>query len=403
MSRPVHHLRILFVGMAQSVHLARWMQQLEGTGWDLHLMPWEWPSLLHPLMPNLTLHGVGWFRPSGLPDSMRTPMPWWLPEEGSFRAHQLMSRLNPRRLSAPRQLAAAIDRIGPDIVHTLEMQHSGYMMSDALPFIRRRHSPRWIYSSWGSDLYYFGKMPEHAARIRRVLSRCDALMTDCQRDVTLARDFGFRGECLGLFPGPGGYRIADMRAMGCSAPASSRRVIMVKGQEHWAGRALTALAAIERCAEMLKDYEIVVYYTTENVGAVVQHMQRTTTLSIRALPGAQPHDEIVRLMGQARIALGLAVTDGIPNAMLEAMVMGAFPIQSDTGAIGEWVDHGKNGLMVDPEDVAGVEAALRRALSDDALVDAAADLNRRLTDERIDAAVVRPRVLAAYARAVSVR
>jgi glycosyltransferase involved in cell wall biosynthesis len=130
-------------------------------------------------------------------------------------------------------------------------------------------------------------------------------------------------------------------------------------------------------------------------------MQQTTQLNIKALQGAQPHDDIIRLMGQARVALGLAISDGVPNAMLEAMTMGAFPIQSDTGATGEWIDSGRNGLMVQPEDVKGVEAALRKALSDDALVDSAAEINRHLTDERIDENVVRPKVLAAYERVMS--
>jgi glycosyltransferase involved in cell wall biosynthesis len=226
-------------------------------------------------------------------------------------------------------------------------------------------------------------------------------MSDCLRDVALAREFGFKGECLGLFPGPGGYKIAQMRAFGSGVPPSKRRVIVVKGQEHWAGRALKALTAIQHCADQLEGYEIVVYYTTENVHAVVRHMQQTTQLNIKALQGAQPHDDIIRLMGQARVALGLAISDGVPNAMLEAMTMGAFPIQSDTGATGEWIDSGRNGLMVQPEDVKGVEAALRKALSDDALVDSAAEINRHLTDERIDENVVRPKVLAAYERVMS--
>ena len=391
-------MRILFVGMSQSVHLARWIHQLEGTGWDLHLVPWEWPSSLHPLITDVTFHGVGWFRPPGLPDSVRTPMPRWLPKHGSFRVHKTVARLCADRFSMPRQLADAINRVRPDIVHTLEMQHSGYMMQAALPRIRGR-LPRWIYSSWGSDLYFFGKMPEHLPRIRQVLGICDGLMTDCLRDSTLAREYGFKGDFLGVFPGPGGYRIDAMRRLEGPVP-SRRRLILIKGQQHWAGRALTALAAVQQCSDKLQDYEIVVYYTTDNVQAVVQHMQMTTDLRIRALASAQPHDDIVRLMGQARIALGLAVTDGVPNAMLEAMVMGAFPIQSDTGATGEWIDDGRNGLMVRPEDVAGVEAALRRAISDDDLVDSAAVINRRLTDERIDLSVVRPRVIEAYERAL---
>lgn len=393
--------RILFVAMSESVHFARWLRQLEGLGWEIHLVPCEWPSKLYPSITEITLHGVGWFRPAGLPESVQTPMPLWLPANGSYRVHQWGCRWLPELLSMPRQLASVIQKVRPHVVHALEMQHSGYLVSDALGLLssgKSNHNPPLIYSSWGSDLYYFGKDPDHSCRIKKVLQSADYIMTDCQRDITLANQFGFTGECLGVFPGPGGYQTSAMRKMGENSHPSSRRVIMVKGQQNWAGRALIALAAIQKCAEKLAGYEIVVYYTNDIVQAVVQHMQRTTSLNIKALIGHQPHDEIIRLMGKSRIALGLAVTDGVPNAMLEAMVMGAFPIQSDTGATGEWIEDGRNGLMVQPEDVAGVEAALRRALSDDVLVDSVAVINRRLTDERIDESVVRPRVIAAYER-----
>ena len=179
---------------------------------------------------------------------------------------------------------------------------------------------------------------------------------------------------------------------------SKRKLIIVKGQDHWAGRALIALEAIHRCADVLSEYKVCVYYTTPGVAEVVRHIHRMTGMNIRALKGQRPHDEIITLMGQTRVALALAVTDGTPNSMLEAMIMGAFPIQSDTGATGEWIEDGRNGFMVQSEDVAGVEVALRRALSDDVLVDSAAVINRRLTDECIDESVVRPRDIEAYKR-----
>ena len=88
----------------------------------------------------------------------------------------------------------------------------------------------------------------------------------------------------------------------------------------------------------------------------------------------------------------------IPDTMLEAVAMRAFPVQSDTGATAEWIDDGVNGLLVPPEDPAAAEAALRRALADSALVEAAAVENARRTRERMNLAVVAPRVRAMYER-----
>jgi len=58
---------------------------------------------------------------------------------------------------------------------------------------------------------------------------------------------------------------------------------------------------------------------------------------------------------------------------------------------------GRHGCLplVAPDAVA---AAVVRALSDDRMVDAAVEVNRRLAFERVDDARVRPRVLEAYRR-----
>lgn len=78
--------------------------------------------------------------------------------------------------------------------------------------------------------------------------------------------------------------------------------------------------------------------------------------------------------------------------------MGALPIQSDTVSTGEWITDGVNGLLVPPEDVDRVAAAVRRALLDDDLVDQAAQLNYQMAMERLDVALIQPQVCALYER-----
>ncbi|MDQ3630401.1 MAG: glycosyltransferase, partial [Actinomycetota bacterium] len=179
----------------------------------------------------------------------------------------------------------------------------------------------------------------------------------------------------------------------------TRRVIALKGyhDDRWVGRALVALEAIHRLTAELTEYEVVIYSAEENVRHAAEYIARTTGLRLSVLPESAP-DEIVALMGRARIAVAANTSDGTPNAMLEAMVMGALPIQSDTISTREWVTDGGNGLLIDPEDPSDIERALRRALADDELVDRADRLNERLTDERIAYPVVAPRVVEAYRR-----
>ena len=385
--------------MSQSVHVARWLSQLEGTGWDLHLFPSDWPCPVHSDIRNVTLHGVGRWRPKGVNDSV-TVAGLWPFKRGAYRWDQLVNRCCPSALDRTRILVDTIRRVKPDIIHCIEMQHAGYLMLES----RRKYRgvfPPIIYSCWGNDIYYFGKQPDHIERIKAFLRICDFFTADCYRDIGLARKFGFDGVDLGYFPGPGGFEIEKMGVFRETGVESDRRAIAVKGYDHWGGRARIALQAIHKCADLLSEYKIQVYSAPKHVSSVVEHMAAVTNLDIRVLPETT-HENMLRLMGRSRISVGNSVSDGTPNSMLEAMVMGAFPVQSDTESTAEWIENGTNGFLVHPESRDDIERALRRALTDDDLVNAAARANADLTSRRIAVKVVRPRLLEAYNRVAGV-
>lgn len=245
-------------------------------------------------------------------------------------------------------------------------------------------------------------------RIQEVLGGCDYVVTDCERDIGLARQMGFRGEVLGTVPGGGGYHLDSIRRAMQPGPVSSRKTINIKGRhavlqrEHdhaLGGRALVALDAVRRCARMLAGYEIVVHYASPAVQTEAMALARQTGLKISVLPNS-PHEEILRLMGRSRIAIGLGVSDGTPQTMLEAMIAGAFPIQSDTVSTREWIGS-DNGLLVPPEDAEAVAAAIVRAIEDDQLVNRAAEVNAAIADERLERGKVREKVLGMYRRVMA--
>jgi glycosyltransferase involved in cell wall biosynthesis len=87
--------------------------------------------------------------------------------------------------------------------------------------------------------------------------------------------------------------------------------------------------------------------------------------------------------------------------MLEAMIMGALPIQTNPGgATSEWVDHGVNGLILPSSSPEHIASSLRWAVRDDRLVDAADRINLDLTMRRVDESVIQPRVIDLYRQAM---
>lgn len=390
-------MRILFVAFGSSSHTARWISQLRGENWDLHLFPVD-EYYLYPDLRDVTVHQLFRYASSQRIDTtVRQATLWWPFQRGRMRIRNALRRLPGNPISDPARLARLIRSLKPDIVHSMDMR--GAILTLAGYEKLNGSFPQWIHTSWGSDLFYFGRQEGYEAGIRGALATCGFLMADCQRELDLAPEFGFNREVLGVFPGAGGFHIEEMCQFRQVGPVSSRRVIMLKGRQgHLGGRALVALQALHMCADALGKYEIVIYMPQGDsiVPYAAEYISLVTGLRIRVMPEHSPYEEILRLMGSARIAISVGMTDGTPHSMLEAMVMGAFPIQSNTADTRGWVEDSRNALLVPPEDAEAIAAAIRKAVSDDAMVDEADEINAQRTRDRIDISVIKPRVIETY-------
>lgn len=388
-------MRILFVAMAYSVHTARWVSQLPRTGWDTHVFDMQEGSV-SPELSDVTAHT---YCPPERRNARLTKLhAVWPFRRGAYAARRYIPQFLQRAVLPARavSLARLIRQLKPDILHSLEMQHQSYPLLEVRRRLGGSFPMPWIYSSWGSDLYLFKDDPRHRDAIREVLQACDYYVPDCERDIGLARSLGFAGRIPGVFPVCGGLDVdAGRRWLTPGAP-STRRVIAIKGYHGWAGRALTALGALEACVDLLPGYLVEIYLADEKTREAASAVSRRTGVPIRIVPPGPPL-ETIQLMGRARVAMALSISDGSPISMLEAMMMGALPIQSDTISTAEWIVPGSNGLLVPAEDAGSVGRALRRALTDDALVDGASRANLEIVRRRVDVGVIRPRILDMYA------
>lgn len=392
LSRP---LRILYVGMAASIHLARFLSQVTHRGWDLHLFNSNtgW-SYGHPDLRQITLHGcLGWAQPEDLHPSVRFSG-YWKPNCAGI-VSAVTRRVFPHTDNAVRRLARAIDELQPDIIHSHEIQHGAYLVMGALPHLRSTLPP-WVVTNWGSDVNFYGRLKAHKERIRAVMGTCQYYTCETERDVGLARAFGFAGEILEpVMPNPGGFRFHEIEHLRNPTPPSRRRVIMLKGYQGEIGRALCGLHAIEMCRDLLAGYKILIHSTAVDVATAAELLRHDHGLDVEVLPHLEYY-ELLRLRGQARISMGISLSDAASISFLEALVMGSFPIQSYGGGAPEWIEDGKTGFLVPPENPCAIATALRRALSDDALVDSAAAVNYQTARNRLDFYSLREHVVGWY-------
>ncbi len=83
--------------------------------------------------------------------------------------------------------------------------------------------------------------------------------------------------------------------------------------------------------------------------------------------GAVPHAEVPRYLRSSAVFARPSLSEGFGNVFLEAMACGIPVIGTRTGGIPETVIHGRNGLLCEPGDKAGICGALGRMLGDPAL------------------------------------
>ena len=103
---------------------------------------------------------------------------------------------------------------------------------------------------------------------------------------------------------------------------------------------------------------------------------------VRFLGGVKDQELLDHFQG-SDIFVSVSKSDGTATSLLEAMACGLFPVLSDIPPNREWVDPASgNGLLVPFNDPVALADALVHAMSDQALREKAAVINRRLVLER---------------------
>ena len=92
---------------------------------------------------------------------MFTNFPFF-PQQASEQARRAGERLFPKWSSRSAWLASVIRWLKPDIIHSQEIQHAGYLTLEARSKFGGRF-PKWIVANWGSDICLYGRLPEHAS------------------------------------------------------------------------------------------------------------------------------------------------------------------------------------------------------------------------------------------------
>jgi glycosyltransferase involved in cell wall biosynthesis len=154
------------------------------------------------------------------------------------------------------------------------------------------------------------------------------------------------------------------------------------------------LKAISGILNQLSDYSVIVFGADVELKQYLNENPVDKKIEIR---GALTHKDVLKLMGKSLIYIGNSISDGMPNTLLEALIMGAFPIQSNPGgATQELINHQENGLIIsEPENANVIKELILKAVNNKEIIEKAFDYNQKLK-RKLDYTYIQKQVLKAY-------
>lgn len=378
-------ITVVLVGMMDSVHTFRWLNQFKETDTKFVLVPSKKFRSFHPEIEKLISENSN-FKFGLKLKSNTDKLDCYL----DFLMEKIFSLFG--RSYRAFLLSKLIIKISPKYVHALEIQGAGYICATA--FRQVNSTSKLIVTNWGSDIYFFQKYSDHVIKIMETLQRADYYSAECNRDYHLAKEFGFKGIELPSFPNAGGFQLQNLPT---GRRASERKQLIVKAYTGIFGLGEVAVEAIAQIIRIDESLEVFFYSVDHKLEDIIKKVISKFPNRIRYVTQHSPisHSELLIEFSQSRIYLGCSKSDGISTSFLEAIISGCYPIQTNTSCASEWIQKGFKGSIITPQ-LSEITTALKNAIENDNLVDEAQETNLRLSPKYLSEEVIRPQSLLFY-------
>jgi len=335
-----------------------------------------------------------------VPVALRTRIRQWVAPISFSRAAHALSEVN--------------ERIQPDLIHAMRIPFEGMVASIAL---RRstgavasiKKTPLLI-SVWGNDFTLHARSTSSMDHYtRQTLLDCNALHTDCQRDLALAIEFGFAPtKPYIVLPGGGGikldvfYPIEKLSKDGGNHHLVDELPVTVINPRGFRAyvRNDTFFQAIP---SVLSKYPEIRFICPGMAGEAQAHkwiLELGIGDQVELLP-VQSQPEMAKLFRRSQISVSITTHDGTPNTLLEAMACGCFPIAGDIQSLREWITSGVNGLLVDPGDPYALAMAIQKVISQPEMRTKAREENLQMVNERAEYKSIMHTAVEFYGRLIS--
>lgn len=286
-----------------------------------------------------------------------------------------------------------VSQIQPDLIHALRIPFEGMLGS----YTPERYPL--IVGTWGNDLTLHAKgSPFMRSYTHRCLQRANGLTSDTFRDVRLSYQWGLDERFPALVvPGSGGIDIGLIQksprfsAADYCIPEDQPIVVNPRGIRPGSVHQQEFFAAIPKILDKYPKCSIVCP-GLEGVSQAHEWLGQFGIKENTFLIPNLPQTELWSLLKASAVFVSPSSHDGTPNSLLEAMACGCYPIVGDIESLREWIDEGKNGVLLNPKDPSAIAKAVVEALENKDSREYAAELNLSIIQTRADQGATQPKI-----------
>ena len=249
----------------------------------------------------------------------------------------------------------------PDVVHLHMSSYGSFVRKAALFWVARALRVSTVVHVHGSEFDTFhDRLPRPLRRVVRATLE--------EASVVIALGERWRGRLLAIAPHasvetvPNAVRVPAARD---DYRAADPHVVFLGeiGERKGAFVLLEAWAKLAAEPEVIRGARLTVAGDrgVERARAAVAAHGVADSVTVRTWLSPP---EVQELLADADVFVLPSRSEGQPMAVLEAMANGLAVVASDVGGIPEMIDDGRSGLLVQPDDVGALGAALRAVLAD---------------------------------------
>ncbi|MEP7157904.1 MAG: hypothetical protein ABI797_00615 [Chloroflexota bacterium] len=291
----------------------------------------------------------------------------------------------------------AVDRLEteqPDVVYTPSVVPAGLAVAAARRSWSGPGRP-WLSGVSGVDLMADYQEPTRAEEVTQALRTADGLLPHSDGVAKKLKSRRLEARIFPVTLAADALQI-DATMSGRKPAGSSRRTIAIDGGHGLLERGQVALAALRMVAQELSGHDVAVLNAGPDVALAAELLAADTGLRVTTVaPEATQRDAVLRILGQALIAVHVSLAPDVGSWESAALAQGAVPIVSAQSTLANEWPREAVFVPVDPEDPREIAAAITRVVNDRKLVDRARSANAAFTGKRLDANVAASEIAAA--------